>query len=427
MKKIFYAAVSLSFALAACSPKIIYTNNPPPDYQQPQQNNPPQQQAYADQSLSDQPQTDQVFYDQLSPYGQWIDYPGYGYVWQPNVDPDFRPYATNGYWVYSDYGWTWNSNYAWGWAPFHYGNWFYDNSYGWLWQPGTEWAPAWVTWGQSGNYYGWAPVPPGADANAGWRPRNEDWNYVPAGNITDANVNRYVVRNNVTVINKTTIINNVTNNNTTNNYTTNNHTTIKYNRGPLVTDVENITNTKIQQVKISGSAKPGQSLTNNQLNMYRPMIKQSAPQGTAKPAPQKVVSYNSNNTNPARQNANQLKKPVNEQNPSSHPAYSPGNNPNQQAQKASNPQNNNPQQPGMGQNPNRQNISRPITVQPNTNPPKPQYPAPVNPQSNNQGNKPVNPQGNNQNQPNNVNGKKADTSKRHVKKIIPSPPVKQQN
>src|ERR1035437_7764539 len=78
----------------------------------------------------------QVFYDELSPYGQWIDYPDYGYVWLPNVDSDFRPYDTNGYWVYSDYGWTWVSNYSWGWAPFHYGNWFYDGSYGWLWEPG---------------------------------------------------------------------------------------------------------------------------------------------------------------------------------------------------------------------------------------------------------------------------------------------------
>ena len=65
----------------------------------------------------------QVFYDDLSPYGDWIETPNYGYVWVPNVAPGFSPYGTNGYWVYTEYGWTWVSTYAWGWAPFHYGRW----------------------------------------------------------------------------------------------------------------------------------------------------------------------------------------------------------------------------------------------------------------------------------------------------------------
>ena len=33
----------------------------------------------------------QVFYDQLSPYGQWVDFPRYGYVWIPDARPDFIP------------------------------------------------------------------------------------------------------------------------------------------------------------------------------------------------------------------------------------------------------------------------------------------------------------------------------------------------
>src|SRR5580692_6949742 len=49
----------------------------------------------------------QSFYDQLSPYGQWINNPTYGYVFMPNVGPDFKPYTTNGHWVYTDEGWTW--------------------------------------------------------------------------------------------------------------------------------------------------------------------------------------------------------------------------------------------------------------------------------------------------------------------------------
>ena len=39
----------------------------------------------------------QTFYDELSPHGQWIDYPGQGYVWVPDADQDFQPYSTNGH------------------------------------------------------------------------------------------------------------------------------------------------------------------------------------------------------------------------------------------------------------------------------------------------------------------------------------------
>src|SRR5204863_8604644 len=81
--------------------------------------------------------TYQTFYDDLSPYGEWIDNPEYGYVWSPDMGPDFRPYSSGGHWVWSDeYDWMWVSDYDWGWATFHYGRWFYDPYYGWLWLPG---------------------------------------------------------------------------------------------------------------------------------------------------------------------------------------------------------------------------------------------------------------------------------------------------
>ncbi len=38
----------------------------------------------------------QVFYDDLSPYGTWVDNPDYGYVWVPRVSSGFTPYGTNG-------------------------------------------------------------------------------------------------------------------------------------------------------------------------------------------------------------------------------------------------------------------------------------------------------------------------------------------
>ncbi|MEO6979481.1 MAG: DUF6600 domain-containing protein, partial [Mucilaginibacter sp.] len=249
MKKIFYI-FPIAALISSCSP-IVYTNtNPQPVY-----NDQPQ--------YAEQPTTDQVFYDELSPYGQWVDYPNYGYVWQPNVDADFRPYDTNGNWVYSEEGWTWVSNYSWGWAPFHYGRWFYDGGYGWMWRPGNEWAPAWVTWGQSGDYYGWAPLPPNAGYNSNWRPRDEDWSYVHAGYMNRrGNINHYVVRNNVTIIHNTTIINNIYTSNG-DNRDRNGHRGFSYNRGPQVNDVENRTHNTIRPVKIGIINKPGQTLDNN--------------------------------------------------------------------------------------------------------------------------------------------------------------------
>jgi len=152
----------------------------------------------------------QVFYDQLGPYGNWVDYPDYGYVWHPNVDVDFKPYATNGHWLYSDQGWAWVSNYNWGWAPFHYGTWFYDDSYGWLWLPGHDWAPAWVTWGRSGDYYCWAPLAPNADADR-WTPPQRSWNFVPSRHMTRPDLDHYVVNNDFTHHQRVTIINNISN------------------------------------------------------------------------------------------------------------------------------------------------------------------------------------------------------------------------
>lgn len=104
----------------------------------------------------------EVFYDGLSPHGDWFQLPSYGWVWTPRqVEVDWRPY-THGRWIYTDYGWTWESKHEWGWAPFHYGRWFFEPRYGWVWVPGTEWAPAWVTWRRGSDFVGWAPLPPEA-------------------------------------------------------------------------------------------------------------------------------------------------------------------------------------------------------------------------------------------------------------------------
>ena len=143
MRKLIYALIAFTtLALYSCGPTHVVVESPAPPPPPP----PAPEASY------------QSFYDALSPYGQWIDNPQYGYVWMPNVGPDFKPYSSNGNWVYTDGGWTWASNYPWGWATFHYGRWFFEEGYGWMWIPGNEWAPAWVSWRQSPQYYGWAPL-----------------------------------------------------------------------------------------------------------------------------------------------------------------------------------------------------------------------------------------------------------------------------
>ena len=110
------------------------------------------------------------FYEQLEPYGRWIEHPRWGDVWSPDVDSDWRPYS-QGYWSYTeDNGWYWISDEPFGWAVFHYGRWVLDEDDGWLWLPGSEWAPAWVAWradDDDDGFVGWAPLPPDADWGPG--------------------------------------------------------------------------------------------------------------------------------------------------------------------------------------------------------------------------------------------------------------------
>ncbi|MDZ4405413.1 DUF6600 domain-containing protein [Prosthecobacter sp.] len=105
------------------------------------------------------------FYDALDSYGDWIYTRNYGYVWEPRASRNayWSPYS-DGYWAYTNAGWTWISNEDFGWATYHYGRWL--RMFGrWVWVPGYEWAPAWVSWRQTDDYIGWAPLPPEARWN----------------------------------------------------------------------------------------------------------------------------------------------------------------------------------------------------------------------------------------------------------------------
>lgn len=205
----------------------------------------------------------QMFYDELSPYGQWIDDPQYGYVWAPDVGPDFRPYYSRGRWMMTNYGNTWVSDYDWGWAPFHYGRWTYDNWYGWLWIPGDQWGPAWVTWRQGGGYYGWAPMGPGIQINMRFGNHHAPfdwWTFIPYGNFFSPNWHSYWrgPRHNTTIINQTTIINNYYEN--------------RYVYGPRRRDLERHVG-RVNVYELRESNNPGRAaVRRNEVALYRPQM-----------------------------------------------------------------------------------------------------------------------------------------------------------
>ena len=98
----------------------------------------------------------------LDANGSWYDVPDQGQVWQPTIagDAGFDPYG-DGEWVwYPGTGYVWASGYAWGWTPYRCGTWSYYNSFGWGWVPGA---------GCGGQ--GWGFAGGGFLANVGFVPR----------------------------------------------------------------------------------------------------------------------------------------------------------------------------------------------------------------------------------------------------------------
>lgn len=224
---------------------------------------------YDDRYGEDRDVTYQDFYDNLTPYGNWVEYPGYGYVWVPEVEEDFQPYSTNGHWVWTDnYEWMWVSDYDWGWAPFHYGRWEQDRYYGWFWVPGYEWSPAWVAWRDGGDYYGWAPLRPGINISinfnlGGYNPPSNYWCFVPRRHIVSNRWYDYCVPRyqNVTIINYTTVIN------------YNYGGGYGFRSGPSRFQAERYCG-RIEPVRFRQSYSPGRTVfRNNEINVYRPNVR----------------------------------------------------------------------------------------------------------------------------------------------------------
>ena len=228
-----------------------------------------------------------VFYDRLSPYGQWVWLQGQ-YVWVPShVDRQWRPY-TVGRWVYTDrYGWMWASNEPFGWATYHYGRWGFSNRVGWFWVPGSRWAPAWVSWRSSDDYLAWAPMPPGydeqvsIDVNVGSVPEYY-WQAVPSREFLSDDLPRRIVRDRErmgAVLEHTRPLGNVTINN--NNVVVNTVVNVQY--------VEEKTKEKVvvhQVARTKDAAKSGK-IEGAAVEVYQPAADQ-APATAAPPQPKKI-------------------------------------------------------------------------------------------------------------------------------------------
>jgi hypothetical protein len=266
------------------------------------------------------------FYDNLAPYGTWVDVDGYGRCWRPSVvvyNPGWQPYCDHGHWVYTDCGWYWFSDYSWGWAPFHYGRWFQIPRWGWCWAPDTVWGPSWVTWRYSDNYCGWAPLPPravyregvgffynGAAVSIGFDfgLNVNCFTFVPIGHFCDPHPHRFrVAATQVTQIyNHTTVINN---------FEVRNHNFV--NRGIAPERITTVTRTPIHQVEIRETTTHvprGEQFSrdNRTLNINRPNFGgapvESRHQGTAPDSPHGTPNPPQNNFQ--RQPLNQNPRPA---------------------------------------------------------------------------------------------------------------------
>lgn len=217
----------------------------------------------------------QTFYDELSPYGQWVEDPEYGNVWVPNEEAGYRPYGTDGHWVMTDQGNMWVSDAPYGWAAYHYGRWTYNSYYGWVWIPGYEWAPAWVSWRSGGGYYGWAPMGPGYVAGGVYDYPDNYWVFVGPQYLYEPNVYGYYHPRHVRRYIRSSSY--ITETYVDNGY----HSTYYY--GPRREVIERESNRPVQVYRVSNANAPRQtSAGGGVVQVYRPVVNQET-RTTARP------------------------------------------------------------------------------------------------------------------------------------------------
>ena len=288
----------------------------------------------------------QLFYDQLSPYGQWIEYSNYGYVWIPDAGPDFVPYSTNGHWIFTDDGWAWDSDYNWGWAAFHYGRWSFSDSFGWFWVPDNEWGPAWVNWREADGYYGWSPMEPGISVamsiDGTYNSQNDHWMFVNNRDIERTDINIYYVNrtDQDRILRNSTVIHNTYIDHSR-------HST--YVTGPSRSQVQRFTGRTITPVIIKENNKPGKEINNGQLRIYRPQVVTNNSVGK-KAIPSHISTINELKKTPSgnSSNRNQIGNPGNRTISQPVRTVEPQNNNSQPAQQRNKIQQDNKQVPQKG-------------------------------------------------------------------------------
>jgi hypothetical protein len=126
-------------------------------------------------------------YSDLSYYGGYANFPGYGMLWQPYfTGAGWNPFMDGAWSWYPGMGYLWASAYPWGWMPYHYGNWVYSSGLGWGWQPG-----GWNGW-QGGIHFIGAP----AGFRAPLEPRGGVGTFVVGKggpNLTSASTTSFVI------------------------------------------------------------------------------------------------------------------------------------------------------------------------------------------------------------------------------------------
>lgn len=265
MKKILGILVIAALAGAACYIYVPYDESRTP---------PPRDRVYEpERSYPDR--TDiSYFYEYLDPYGLWVSYSPYGYVWIPrDVGNRWRPYS-RGHWVWTDYGWTWVSLERWGWIAFHYGRWGWDRRIGWFWVPDVIWGPAWVGWRWGGGHIGWAPLPPGADFRPGrgfgrrdWNIPSHHWVFVRGANFMDRSLDRWILpyERNTTIINITVVNVNISSRDNR-----------VFNEGVGLDIVRRETNRAVTKVALKDGRRPEDVRSSAQeVVVYRPEISRS--------------------------------------------------------------------------------------------------------------------------------------------------------
>lgn len=244
------------------------------------------------------------YYDDLAPYGTWVQVDAYGWAWCPlDVPFGWRPY-TAGYWADTDWGWMWMSDDPWGNTPYRYGRWAFDSYYGWVWVPGDVWAPSWVAWRYGNGWVGWAPLPPdvgwsasvGLTWGAGGPEQNIDrfaWSFVATQDFptTRTRLNVEPASRNVTLLRATADVTQYENVNS-----------VPVNRGLRREDIERSVGRSVPEYHVVESSRPqrGHSteIRGQTIQVYRPQLKiaerlrerlDSAPPEQAPAPPEKLL------------------------------------------------------------------------------------------------------------------------------------------